>query len=37
VTSRSALLPFELKTSLKKIFPADFIAEGVDLKTRGWF
>jgi isoleucyl-tRNA synthetase len=28
--------PFENKESLKKSFPADFIAEGVD-QTRGWF
>ena len=28
--------PFENKELFKKIFPADFIAEGVD-QTRGWF
>ena len=28
--------PFEHKDDLKKSFPADFIAEGVD-QTRGWF
>lgn len=28
--------PFENKENLKKYFPADFIAEGVD-QTRGWF
>lgn len=28
--------PFEHKNDLKKNFPADFIAEGVD-QTRGWF
>ena len=28
--------PFEWKENFKKVFPADFIAEGVD-QTRGWF
>ncbi len=28
--------PFEHKDDFKKLFPADFIAEGVD-QTRGWF
>ncbi len=28
--------PFENKENLKNLFPADFIAEGVD-QTRGWF
>ncbi len=28
--------PFENKDNFKRIFPADFIAEGVD-QTRGWF
>ncbi|MDA3929279.1 MAG: isoleucine--tRNA ligase [Prolixibacteraceae bacterium] len=28
--------PFENKDEFKKVFPADFIAEGVD-QTRGWF
>ena len=28
--------PFENKESFKNVFPADFIAEGVD-QTRGWF
>jgi len=28
--------PFEHKTDFKELFPADFIAEGVD-QTRGWF
>jgi isoleucyl-tRNA synthetase len=28
--------PFENETGLDKVFPADFIAEGVD-QTRGWF
>jgi isoleucyl-tRNA synthetase len=28
--------PFENKDNFEKIFPADFIAEGLD-QTRGWF
>jgi isoleucyl-tRNA synthetase len=28
--------PFENKDRFNKIFPADFIAEGID-QTRGWF
>ena len=31
-----AHFPFENKDNFDKMFPADYIAEGVD-QTRGWF